>query len=515
MVTRVRVYDVTTRAIVAEHDAPNAILSLHWSTDGTYLIAVDHAGLTYKLTVTGPAIKFVERAVKQSRRANRFSTVCRHGSWIAFADNLEQREVFIADLETHKIKDRFVIHDVDSDAASGKSLSIASSRAGQLAVASTRRGHTHVQVYDPGTKREIVAKTISDVGLTRGSLTWSPSSAKLAGGTERGTVVVFDATTCEPLFELVGHRAPPKAIAWAPGGTRIASCAGDGTVRIWDAQNGEQVAAFRLQGKPDLCSVDWSPDGRRLAVGATGGMVFVLDAGQSMPLGLNSSRLGNRGDTATTRVQPDITTLPQSNFLGSTYASAESILVDNFNDGNDDGWTRMDSNVGRPWGPGKHDASSGAYRLMTAGNVPGNAPGRGFLLSFWNRSSAPEFSNGFLRTKVRIDTTDGVGAILFRYSGDLAKGFDGYAFIGIAESGFFINRIESTNVTLAMRVPGVVMHVGEEWWMKGGAVGDEISMKVWRVGEPEPDLPQLTVIGLNIHERDLWSRCKSGIRLYV
>ena len=53
-----------------------------------------------------------------------------------------------------------------------------------------------------------------------------------------------------------------------------------------------------------------------------------------------------------------------------TSASAETILIDDFSDGNDAGWTRIDSNAGQAWGPGTFDASSGAYQLGTTGEVP-------------------------------------------------------------------------------------------------------------------------------------------------
>ena len=180
--------------------------------------------------------------------------------------------------------------------------------------------------------------------------------------------------------------------------------------------------------------------------------------------------------------------------FAATHASATLILVDDFNDGNDDGWSRVDSNEGHPWGPGIHDASSGVYQLMTTGVVPSDAPGRGFLLSLWDPSSDPIFSNGFVRAKVRIDTPQAVGVILFRYSGDLDNGFDGYAFGGIAGEGFFFNRIESSDTDRLLEMPGEVMDVGEQWWMEGGAVGDQLSLKVWRNGEREPESPQLTFV---------------------
>ena len=36
----------------------------------------------------------------------------------------------------------------------------------------------------------------------------------------------------------------------------------------------------------------------------------------------------------------------------ATQASSQTVLVDDFNDGNADGWTTFDSTVGQPYGPG-------------------------------------------------------------------------------------------------------------------------------------------------------------------
>ena len=59
-----------------------------------------------------------------------------------------------------------------------------------------------------------------------------------------------------------------------------------------------------------------------------------------------------------------------------TRASSQTILIDDFEDGNADGWSTIDSTAGRPYGPGKFDAMSGAYHLETSGVVPLGTPGR-------------------------------------------------------------------------------------------------------------------------------------------
>jgi hypothetical protein len=78
----------------------------------------------------------------------------------------------------------------------------------------------------------------------------------------------------------------------------------------------------------------------------------------------------------------------------ATHAAAQPILIDDFNDGNDDGWTHIDSNDGESWGPGSFDASSGAYRLSTPGVVPTSASCRGCMLSLWDQSSDPFYLDG-------------------------------------------------------------------------------------------------------------------------
>ena len=52
------------------------------------------------------------------------------------------------------------------------------------------------------------------------------------------------------------------------------------------------------------------------------------------------------------------------------YENGETILIDNFDDGNDDGWTREWYLPNDRGGPPVFDATSGAYHLMSSGLVP-------------------------------------------------------------------------------------------------------------------------------------------------
>ena len=297
--TRIRGYDVQNRAIVAEHEFVNSVRTLEWATDDKQLFAIDHVGRSHQLGIADPDLEHVAHLIQRRGEIDNIFSVGRSAGWFAFADWREQREVIIVDMESNEVRDRLEILDADLGSASENVLDLASNSDGRLAVAATRLGSTRVSVYDPESKRETAAHTLSGVSLSRESLGWDTTSTYLAAGTDAGAVIVMDAATCEPVFELVGHRAPPQSTAWSPDSTRIASCAGDGTVRIWNAQYGDQIAVFHLQGQPDLCSVDWSPDGRRLAAGAIGGRVFVLDAGPSPPIARDSSNADNRREAVT------------------------------------------------------------------------------------------------------------------------------------------------------------------------------------------------------------------------
>ena len=104
----------------------------------------------------------------------------------------------------------------------------------------------------------------------------------------------------------------------------------------------------------------------------------------------------------------------------ATSASADSILIDDFNDGNDDGWMHIDSTVGRSWGPGVfqvegHDADK-EYRLQGSGFVPLTEDGA-FLASQWEASSDPIYSHGFVRARLRTDEEDTFAAVVMRTSG--------------------------------------------------------------------------------------------------
>lgn len=112
------------------------------------------------------------------------------------------------------------------------------------------------------------------------NLAFSPDGKKLATRTSRGTVILWDLTTGEPLFTLQGRGGSGGGLVWSPDRTKVASGWGDGTATLWDVETGEQLST--LQDSVVLCDVyaddtrgvGWSAEGTELFVGTPGGVVI-------------------------------------------------------------------------------------------------------------------------------------------------------------------------------------------------------------------------------------------------
>jgi protocatechuate 3,4-dioxygenase beta subunit len=173
----------------------------------------------------------------------------------------------------------------------------------------------------------------------------------------------------------------------------------------------------------------------------------------------------------------------------TTQTFSQTILIDDFNDGNADGWTTLDASRGR-----------GTF-LVTRSGALNLQVFNSHLNTRWNRASDPIFSDGYVRAKVRVgEEGNGAGIVLRGSSCDNWDCENGYVFFVSAVSGpsqFLVHEF-NTNNTLErrdlIRLDDLSFGVNEDWYLEAGAVGDQLSMKVWRVGDPEPEAPQWTRI---------------------
>ena len=104
-------------------------------------------------------------------------------------------------------------------------------------------------------------------------------------------------------------------------------------------------------------------------------------------------------------------------------ASAQWILIDDFNAGHDDAWTHVDLLADTPWGPTIYDASTFEYHISSTESIPP----QGYYLwtgAFWTESAiTPLYSEGIVRAKIRMDTAATHPFLGMRVDHELQNGY--------------------------------------------------------------------------------------------
>ena len=105
-------------------------------------------------------------------------------------------------------------------------------------------------------------------------MSFSPDGTKVASGSYRETVKLWDVTSgeCLQTFSSVvfiknlrSHSV--NSVSFSPDGTKVASGSGDKTVKLWDVTSGECLQT--LEGhSSSVTSVSFSPDGTKVASGS-------------------------------------------------------------------------------------------------------------------------------------------------------------------------------------------------------------------------------------------------------
>jgi hypothetical protein len=169
----------------------------------------------------------------------------------------------------------------------------------------------------------------------------------------------------------------------------------------------------------------------------------------------------------------------------SSVAQAETLRIDNIDDGNASGWTEYDLWATR----GDFDASSGAYQFDSMLRNPGTGSN---MFSTWNGSANGQFSNGWYRAKVRADTNDTLLGLGLRISRQFPNRVNGYIFGAAVGELFEIYRIQDGSAQLlAQSQPTTRLTSGQDWIFEAGALGQHLTFKFWRDGETEPAAPQV------------------------
>ena len=96
------------------------------------------------------------------------------------------------------------------------------------------------------------------------SIAWDGSARRLAAGSTKGDVVVWDVETGETLLRVEGNRSSIRSVTWSPDGGRLLTGGEGQAVRLWDPMSGREILSLPWKGET-VYTVAWSPDGRRLA----------------------------------------------------------------------------------------------------------------------------------------------------------------------------------------------------------------------------------------------------------
>lgn len=166
---------------------------------------------------------------------------------------------------------------------------------------------------------------------------------------------------------------------------------------------------------------------------------------------------------------------------------AQGQLLDDFNDGNDDGWTRFTLPPDQPgavW-----DASTGVYRL----SVPNPGPQATLCSTLAVTGSDPNFSNGYWWATVVRENNNSTTHLYMRAEA-IDQAYYAYAF-GWSPNfgGLYIYRLAGGGGSILASDDTIVQDVGVEYILEAGAIGTSLEARLWPAGTDRPDQPQLKV----------------------
>ena len=108
------------------------------------------------------------------------------------------------------------------------------------------------------------------------SLAFSPDGATLAGGTWKGAIHLWDATTGKEIKTLTGHTDAVMSLAFSPDGTTLVSGSKDKTIRLWDTTTEEDIKILRHTN--GVRSLAFSPNGLTFVSGGWDKIIHLWDA---------------------------------------------------------------------------------------------------------------------------------------------------------------------------------------------------------------------------------------------
>jgi hypothetical protein len=179
-----------------------------------------------------------------------------------------------------------------------------------------------------------------------------------------------------------------------------------------------------------------------------------------------------------------------------------AITYDDFADGNDRGWERV-QNIPTRLGGGNYLLENGEYRMQSSELIPpgtgaGNADASMFSIlssATWTSTlGGPDKRNGLFRVKARANE-EGTSIL---YGMRNTVGLTTYAFFASTETGQFSigsfrGAIPATT-HVASDAGDTPFRPGEDWILEASTLGNRITLKYWRDGDQVPSTPQLVFL---------------------
>lgn len=131
------------------------------------------------------------------------------------------------------------------------------------------------------------------------SVAWSGRGGHLATGWAAGTVIVYDATTRQPVRSLTGHKSRVTALSW--GAHVLATGGKDRVIYLRDLRSPAQYAAKLAGHRAEICGLRFSPDWQLLASGANDNLVTIWShqmVGSAYSLGRRAGAEGGGAEAA-------------------------------------------------------------------------------------------------------------------------------------------------------------------------------------------------------------------------
>ncbi len=150
-------------------------------------------------------------------------------------------------------------------------LSTAFSPDGEILAGGSARGTVRLWNATTGSLRTTLRGHSDSVT----SVTFSPDGRRLATASVDGTVRLWNPATGVPEATLGGHRSSVVSVAFNPVNDQLASASLDGTVRLWNPATGKHEAT--LDHETPVLDIAFSPDGEVLASANVNGSVRLWD----------------------------------------------------------------------------------------------------------------------------------------------------------------------------------------------------------------------------------------------